>query len=322
MTPLSDLLQTWQERQLITPEEATTLAAHERDRPVSLYLVLRTMLYAGVLLFTSGIGVLIYKNIDSIGHEFLIVLLALLTLTCFGYVFYHRVPFSKEEVSSEGKFADFVLLLGCTLFLSLEGYVQWRYNLFGTRYGLAALLPAVLFLFCAYRFDHRGVLSMALTALASWVGLTITPLEVMTSNNFNNQPLINTAVIFGVLIVGAGLLLEKQNIKKHFTFTYLLLGGNLLFVSALVGLFSSEYWLAFAPVIGLSAWYFFRYAQQTQSFLFLLMAVVYAYIAFTYLVFRGIDSNDFLISMSSFYFIGSAVGVIMFILNYKKLLKK
>ncbi|MEZ4902148.1 MAG: DUF2157 domain-containing protein [Spirosomataceae bacterium] len=321
MTPLSELLQLWQERQLITPQEAATLETQERNRPVSLHLMLRTMLYTGILLFTSGIGILIYKNIDTLGHELLIVLLALLTLACFGYVFYHRMPFSREEIHSEGKLTDFVLLLACTLFLSLEGYVQWRYNLFGTRYGLAALLPAVLFLFCAYRFDHRGVLSMGLTALASWVGLTITPLEVMTSNDFNNQPLINTAVVFGLLVVGGGILLEKQNIKKHFTFTYLLLGGNLLFISALSGLFSSELWFVFALVVGGAAWYFFRYAQQTQSFLFLLMAVVYAYIGFTYLVFKWANT-ELIIALSSFYFIGSAVGVILFILNYKKLLKQ
>lgn len=321
MTPFSELLQTWQKSQIITAEQATVLEAHERDRPVSLYVLLRSLLYAGILLFTSGIGLLIYQHIDSIGHEALIALLTLLTVGCFGYVYYYRVPFSKAEVNSEGRLADFVLLLGCALFLSLEGYVQWRYNFFGTRYGVAALLPGVLFLFCAYRFDHRGVLSMSLTALASWVGLSVAPLEILSANDFNNTPLMNTAVAFGIVGVVVGLLLDKQNIKKHFTFTYLLLGGNLLFVSALAGLFSSPQWYLFGFIIGFSAWYFFRYAQQTQSFLFLLMAVVYSYIGVTYLLFKWIDNSDILISLSSFYFIGSAVGVILFILNYKKLLK-
>lgn len=321
MNPLTDLLDDWQQRQLLTSAERTHIESHEQTRPVSLYMLLRTLLYAGILLFTAGAAILIYKNIDTIGHDALIAVLALLTGGCFYYTYRHSEPFSKGMVDTESKFTDFVLLIGATLFLSLEGYVQWRYNVFGTRYGLATMIPAVLFIFCAYRFDHRGVLSMGLTALASWVGLTVTPFEVLTSNDFNNESIINTAVLFGIASVGISLWLDKQNIKRHFTFTYLLLGGNLLFISALAGLFSLDYWYAFAVVIAAGAWYFFRYAQQEQSFLFLLMAVLYSYIAFTYLLFKWIDNNDVFFSLSGLYFLGSSVGVILFIINYKKLLR-
>jgi hypothetical protein len=40
-------------------------------------------MYASVLLFTSGIGILIYKNIDSIGHVAILALLLLVTVFCF-----------------------------------------------------------------------------------------------------------------------------------------------------------------------------------------------------------------------------------------------
>ncbi len=320
MNPLSDILAEWQQHDFVTAEQQLQLENHERNRPVSLYILLRTLLYAGILLFTSGAGVLIYKNIDTIGHDALIVALALLTGVCFYYTYRHSAPFSKGIVETESKFADFVLLTGATLFLSLEGYVQWRYHLFGTRYGLATFIPAVVFLFCAYRFDHRGVLSMGLTALASWVGLTVTPLEVMSANDFSSVTIINTAVIFGIAVVGISVLLEHRGIKKHFTFTYLLLAGNLLFVGALAGLFTSAYWYAYATVIAASAWYFFRYAQQTQSFLFLLMAIVYSYIAFTYLLFKWMDDAAVWLTLGSLYFVLSAAGVVFFILNYKKLL--
>ena len=322
MNPLTTLLDDWLQRQLLTPTKRADLERHEQNRPVSLYFLLRTLLYAGMLLFTAGAAILIYKNIDTIGHDALIAVLALLTGGCFYYTYRHSAPFSAGMTDNESKLTDFVLLIGATLFLSLEGYVQWRYQLFGTRYGVATLIPAVLFLFCAYRFDHRGVLSMGLTALASWVGLTVTPLEVMTSNDFSNQSLVYTAVAFGIVTVGTALGLDRRNIKRHFTFTYLLLGGNLLFISALAGLFTAQEWYIFVPVLGLSCWYFFKYAQQEQSFVFLLMAVVYGYIAFTYLLFRWVDDADIWFSLGSLYFIGSSVGVILFIINYKKILRQ
>lgn len=321
MNPLADILAQWEQLHLISSEERQRLQTLEKHRPVSVWWLLRTWLYVGILLFTSGAGLLIYKNIDTIGHQAIIGLLSVLMLGCFYYTYQHSAPFSKQEVETETKFVDFALLLGCTLFLSLEGYVQWQYNLFGTRYGLATVLPAILFMFCAYRFDHRGVLSMGLTALASWVGLTITPLEVWQANDFSGASAIYTALAFGQALIGVGLVLHRFNIKQHFTYTYLLLNGNLLFVSALVGLFSLDEWPLYVVLIGGWSWFFVWYARQYQSFLFLLMAAVYGYIAFTYLIFKVMDES-FWVFLGFFYFVISAAGVVWFLVNFKKLLKK
>lgn len=320
MKLLTEIIADWQSHSLITSEQQVSLETSANSRPVSIYTLLRTLLYAGILLFTSGAGLLIYKHIDTIGHDALIVALALLTVGCFYYTYRHSPPFSKDLVETEAKFTDFVLLMGAMLFLSLEGYAQWRYNLFGTRFGLATAIPAIIFIFCAYRFDHRGVLSMGLTALASWVGLTVTPFEVLSGNNFSNNTIILVAVNFGLVVMGIGFWLDSQSIKKHFTFTYMLLAGNLLFVSSLAGLFTTDYWLLYGFLIFSCARFFFRYAQKSQSFLFLLMAVVYSYIAFTFLLFKWIDDGVFWFTLGSLYFVFSAAGVILFILNYKKLL--
>ncbi|WP_428660424.1 DUF2157 domain-containing protein [Runella sp.] len=322
MNPLSILLDEWQQRHLLTDEQREQLETHERNRPVSLYILLRSLLYLGIVLFTSGVGVLIYNNIDTIGHTALITLLAVLTAGSFFYVYRTRVPFSWGMVENEAKFSDFALLISCTLFLLLEGYVQWRYTVFGTRYGLATVLPAVLFLFCAYRFDHRGVLSMGLTALASWVGITVAPLEVLNNNDFNDIQLIVTGVLLGAFYIGVGLGSEKKNFKKHFAFTYLLLGGNVFFIGALAGLFRSESWSAgFILPIVTGSWLFMKYARRSRSFLFLLMAVVYGYIGITYLLFETMN-EDLWAFFGLFYIFGSTGAVIWFFMNYKKLLKE
>jgi hypothetical protein len=59
----------------------------------------------------------------------------------------HKKTFSAQFITGESKLEDFALLAGCLTFLWLEGYLQFQYNLFGNRYGIAAFIPAVFFLF-------------------------------------------------------------------------------------------------------------------------------------------------------------------------------
>jgi len=322
MNPLSEILNQWQSQGIITPTQQELLEQVHKNRPVSLHTLLRNLLYLGVLLFTTGAGMLIYLHIDTIGHDALIIALALLTLGCFYYTYRHSPPFSLQEITAEGKFVDLVLLLGAMLFLSLEGYLHWRYAIFGTRFGLATFLPSVVFLFCAYRFDHRGVLSMGLTALASWVGLSITPFDVLTGNNFGSQQVIHTGIGFSIIVGGISLWLASRDVKKHFTTTYLVFTGNLFFVAALAGVFTSGISFLYTLLILAGSAFFIWYARQHQSFVFLLMAVLYGYIAFTYLLFSSIDAPNFWITFGSFYFLASAAAVITFVINYKKWLKK
>ena len=67
------------EKQLISSDQQTQIAAHERTRLLSVHGELRALLYAGIVLFTSGAGILIYQHIDTIGHSVLIGALALVT---------------------------------------------------------------------------------------------------------------------------------------------------------------------------------------------------------------------------------------------------
>jgi hypothetical protein len=170
--------------QLLAPEQAAAIAAADYARPFSLHYELRAALYLGITLLAGGLGVLVYQHIDSIGHGVVIALIAALMAACFTYAARHRTPFTWGEAAKTSVGADYLLLLGCLLFVVLEGYAQYQYNVFGNRYALATALPALVFLPLAYWFDHRGVLAMGLTALASWVGLTVAPLAVLTENDY------------------------------------------------------------------------------------------------------------------------------------------
>ena len=216
---------------------------------------------------------------------------------CFYFAWRFRPEWTPAQTQSRSTFGDYALVLGCLLFLTLEGYAQYAYNVFGTRYGLVTLLPALLFLPLAYRFDHRGVLSMALTALISWVGVTVRPLDFYFKTNFFNQETVLSAIGLALVLIGAGLGLERKRIKPHFTYTYLTIAGNLLMVALLGGLFNFDAvrWL-FALGLAGACLAFDQYARRGRrldspaavdgSFLFLLMSTIYGYIGITYLFFH------------------------------------
>ena len=161
---------------LLNESDQQKVSVHLAEKPFSIHWELRTILYLGVTLLTTGLGLLIYLNIDSIGHQSIVAGIALACLLCFGYCFKNILPFSTQEVKNDHPFYDYVLLLGCLLFVILEGYVQFQYGIFGERYGLVTFIPAVVYLAVAYRFDHRGILSMGITGLAAWLGIAVKPL--------------------------------------------------------------------------------------------------------------------------------------------------
>ncbi|KQS26945.1 DUF2157 domain-containing protein [Dyadobacter sp. Leaf189] len=304
---------------IISNKQADTIHSFEADKAFSIHWELRSILYLGILLFTSGLGILIYENIDTIGHQAIIALIAILMVICFWYTYKHRVPFSLDEVHNPNKFVSYTLLIGCMLFLALEGYLQFQYTLFGTKYGAAVLLPTLLFFVTAYRFDHTGVLSMAITGLASWLGLTIAPLSVIAKSDFTDGRLVWSATLLGVLLVAFAWISNLKSWKAHFANTYLLLGGNLAFIATLAGAFTMEPLFVFF-LFGITlAVFFILSARRVHSLLFLLMGIVYGYVHVTYLLAKLVG-NELVFGLATVYFTFSSIGVILFLLNYKKFL--
>ncbi|RYF61032.1 MAG: DUF2157 domain-containing protein, partial [Cytophagaceae bacterium] len=132
MSPF-DVLAALKQRDLLAGKQADALADFERQRPVSLHHELRAALYVGILLLTGGLGLLIYEHYDEIGDVAIVGGMAALCVLAFGYAWRNRPPLSPEQARNRSVFGDYALLLSCLMFLSLEGYAQYRFNLFGTR---------------------------------------------------------------------------------------------------------------------------------------------------------------------------------------------
>lgn len=290
-----------------------------RVRPFSVYWELRVILYAGVLLLSSGLGILVYRNIDSIGHLAVIAGMSAVCLATFAWCFRYGQPYSHDKVKQKSVLFDYVLLLGCLLFLSLEGYVQYQYTLFGTRYGLASLIPALLFLFLSFRFDHIGVLTMALTALAAFAGFTFNA-SMFVSGDFSQTSLVVTGIGYGIFLFMCGTMLHRNGIKRHFRFPVFNYGLHVLGVTLVSALGLMDYPYIYLMLLFTGVVLLCMYARAVSSRYFLLMAVIYGYIGCTWLFFdlRILTSEK----GNLLYFVLSGVGVVWLLLNLKRFMKE
>jgi hypothetical protein len=312
---------------LITDASLERVKAVEENRLFSLHWELKTLLYLGVVLLSGGLGILVYKNIDTIGHQTILIFIALVCCGCFYYCLRKGSPFSRYPVAAPNPFFDYILLLGCLSFITFIGYLQFEYTLFGSSYGLATFIPMLVLFICAYYFDHLGVLSLAITNLAAWAGISITPLRILQENHFSDSRLIYTGMVLGVLLVLAGVASERRDLKKHFEFTYSNFGVHILFISGLAGLFRFDriYPLWFMLLSGIAVIVYLQ-ALKKRSFYFILVVILYMYVALSYVVVDLLWSilrkgNDGIgaVYLGFFYFILSAIGVVrlLIILNRK-----
>ena len=187
-----------------------------RAEPISLHWELRSLLYLGVLSVSASLGILIYKNIDSIGHDVLLIAISVVMVVCFAWSFKQSPGFRPTKMNAPGIWTDYILLAGCLLLLTLLAYLQFQYDLFGNRLGLALFIPMILLFGTAYYFDHIGVLSLAITNLAAWAGLAITPTTLLQQNNFSERGVMFTGVALGILLIALSWLSVSRKIKAHF----------------------------------------------------------------------------------------------------------
>lgn len=293
----------------------------------SVHWELKTILYLGILLLTGGLGILIYKNIDTIGHQVILAAIGLLCAGCFFYCERKKLPFATTKVPAPNSFFDYILLLGCLTLLTFITYLQVQYTAFGNAYGLATFIPMVILFFCAYYFDHLGVLSMAITNLAAWMGIAVTPLSIFQANNFADAEIIFAGLLLGVVLSVIAWASKRRNIKAHFCFTYINFGMNILLIACLGGMFYFDdyYALWLLPLSGI-VFYFYKRSLATASFYFMLMLTLYGYTGLSYVVVRGLldlihGGNLDVIFLILMYFILSGIGVAVFLINMNKKLK-
>lgn len=311
---------------IVEPSTVDKVREIEKNPRISLHWDLRTLLYLGILMLTTGLGIIVYKNIDHISHIAVLGFIAAVSIACFMYCFRKASPWSRDKVHPPNTFFDYVLLLGCLCLLIFLAYAQFKFHIFGTQYGMATAVPMALLFFCAYYFDHLGVLTMAITNFAAWVGIVATPAQLLAENNFNSSSIIITGVLLGLVLLGAAELSRRFNFKNYFAFTYSNVGMHVLYIFLMSALFHFDHtYLLWFVAIAVTSFYFYQQAKQRSSFYLMLVMSFYSYVAVGYafvrLVFFTLFGDTAGYELGLMYFIGSGVCLIIFLVRQNKNLR-
>lgn len=139
------------------------LVARERREVVSLQPELRLLAWGGAMLLATAAGIVLKNNVARIGPVVLALLIALAAAGCYAFVLWRRNHASILD--------DYVLLLGALLLSADVAFIESQFHLLGDVWHRHFLLVAVLHGVTAYVFNSRVLLSLAITALAAWLGV-------------------------------------------------------------------------------------------------------------------------------------------------------
>jgi Predicted membrane protein (DUF2157) len=185
---------------ILNQEQATLLHRIYGRELFSMHWELRLLLYAGILVLTTGLGLLIAKHFAAIGHLTLLAAIALGCAGCFAYCLRRGGGFTAEMLPAPDAAYDYVLLLGCLLLGTLQSYLELRYQVLAQHWNWWLLGSGLFYLFCAHYFDNRLVLSLALSTLGAWLGVKT---SLFAGVRWEGA-LRGNALFFGAAVVAAG----------------------------------------------------------------------------------------------------------------------
>jgi hypothetical protein len=301
MTILTRLEQ-WKERGFLSSEQHTLLAGLSRGEPFSLFLELNILLYAGILAFIAGLGWTISTWSQQLGDVLVLAILSTMLGVCFWYCFSRAPAWSPGETTSPSLLFDYVLYLGSLIWTVELAYVEKRFQMLSGQWDLYLLATAVLFFLLAYRFDNRLVLGLALSSLAGWFGLTISHWPSRQDATYRQS-----AILYSLMVGGAGAALQRRGWKPHFLGTYLNIAANVLFWALLSGVFDREgyavWFLALLAMCGTSlAW-----GLSRRQFSFVAYAAVYGYVGISSILIRNIRGDTAILG----YFVVTGVAMLV-----------
>lgn len=141
---------------------ADALIARERREIFSVHPELRIAGWLGATLLAAAAGVLLKNNLDRIGPLALAVMIGVAAVACYAWTWWHR---NRASVAD-----DYVLLLGALLVSADVAFIESQFHIFGDAWKRHLLLLAVVHGAGAYAYRSRMLLSLAITALASYIG--------------------------------------------------------------------------------------------------------------------------------------------------------
>ena len=196
-----------------------------------------------------------------------------------------------------------MLYFGALIWAVELAYFESRSNLLSGQWDLYLLATAGLFFFLAYRFDNRFVLSLALSSLAGWFGLTISHWPSHQDGAYRQY-----AILYSLIVGVAGAILQHRGLKPHLFGTYLNIAANVLFWALLSGVFQRQGYVIWFPVLLAACGASLAWGLPRRQFSFVAYATVYGYVGVSSILIRDIHSDTAVLS----YFV--LTGVVMLVM--------
>jgi len=270
---------------VLPAEAAPRLLRVARGELVSVHAELRALLYAGVLVLTGGVGLMVKENLDRIGPVAVAAALGLAAAAALAWTLRVAPPFSWQEVPSPNLAFDYVLLLGILLAAADLAYCEAAFGLLGAHRSWHLLIVAGIAGLAAFRFDSRVVFSLALTSLAAWRGVSLADAGAAGWNA--TAAWRWNAIACGILFAGLGIGLARWRRKAHFEPVAVHLGCLLALGGIASGLERPEW----GGALLLAGAALAAIAYRTRRFPLFAYGVVAAYVGLTRLLVEAV--HDF-----------------------------
>ena len=299
---LFDQLDNWEKRGALTAEQHALLDGLSRGKPFSVFLGLNILLYAGVLSFAGGLAWTVHTYSQQLGDVVILAALSGILSACLWYCFSRASPWSPAETQSPNLILDYVLYLGSLTWSVELAYIESRFHLLSGQWDLYLLATACFFFGLAYRFDNRFVLSLALSALAGWFGLTISHWPGSNEASYRQY-----AILYSLIVATAGIGLQWKGVKQHFLGTFLNVAANVLFAAVLSGVFLRDGFLIWFSILLAACGASLAYGLVQKQFSFVAYAAVYGYIGVSSVLVRNVDNSNVILS----YFVVTGTGMLV-----------
>jgi xanthine/uracil permease len=280
------------------------------------HLLLSPLLWAGVALVTTGVGILVKQNLERIGPLTIALALGLAAALCLAWVVWRAPRFSWGEVPSPNLAFDYILVLGLALVAADLAYVEVQFSPLGANWTWHLLIVSLLYAVAAFRFDSRVVWSLALSTLLAWRGVSIS--DFGHQRPFEEAPALSgNAIACGVVFCLLGWILRRVEKKPHFEPVATHLGWLSILGGLVIGMLKWDE-LHFAAALLVAGAGLAFGAFRTRRFSLFAFGVVGAYIAATRIFFE-IRVGEVL---GCFWFCASGLAFVLLLVFVQRKLKE
>ncbi len=292
----------WVAAGLMAREQRDRIAPLVLGERIPVFAELNAALYLGVLAFAAGAAWTVNTYAADWGDIAILLPATLVVLACAFYCVRKAPPYSNEQVASPTLAFDYALYLGCLIFGTELGYIEYRFGVLQGQWDTWLLLAALVYFALAYRFDNRFVLSFGIATLGGWFGVRISRFTVVAVDAIRLSALTYAAI---VTVGGVGL--HAQRIKRHFVETYLHVAANVALAALLSGTFDAGrplLWLLGLFVVAAGA---IAAGVRYRRFAFVVYGTLYGYVGISARILDGMRGD----ALPLFYITVSAAAVII-----------